>query len=100
MIYVDYSSIDNTALKLHLRIQFSSFCDGRFQIALYAKYHINEVINRLANYKRGDSDLKSLFKARKDKELYLIKTFLLEDIGLIQGITVRIVQKKLLRFRF
>lgn len=91
-------SIDNITLKLHLRIQCSSFCDGRFQIALYAKYHTNEVINRLANYKRGD--LKSLFKARKDKELYLIKTFLLEDISLIKGITVRIVQKKLLRFRF
>lgn len=91
-------SIDNITLKLHLRIQCSSFCDGRFQIALYAKYHLNEVIDRLANYKRGD--LKSLFKARKDKELYLIKTFLLEDISLIQGITVRIVQKKLLRFRF
>lgn len=59
---------------------------------------MNEVINRLANYKRGD--LKSLFKARKDKELYLIKTFLLEDINLIQGITVCIVQRKLLRFRF
>lgn len=41
--------------------------------------------------------MKSLFKARQDKELYLIKTFLLEDISLIQGITVRILQKKLLR---